>query len=87
MEVNHEECILKPKGKPSIKVPYDKNTFLPVMQCFNNALEVAENLALEGSDVSQGNTNLTYLQKLLLKWHIWAIWGSGMCNILLEMVG
>ncbi len=39
------------------------------MQCFNDELGVVENLALEGSVLSQNNTNLNYLQKLLLKWH------------------
>ncbi len=69
MKVNHKECTFVTSDGLSVDVDFHKQNFLPVMNCFLNAIKVAENLALEGSVISVDNTNLTFLQKTLLKWH------------------
>ena len=52
-----------------VQIPYDKSTYLPVLQCHKDAMSSANALALKGCVTDETNQNLTRPQKLLLKYH------------------
>ena len=52
-----------------VHIPYDKSTYLPVLQCHKDAMSSANVLALKGCVTDEANQNLTRPQKLLLKYH------------------
>jgi hypothetical protein len=62
-------CLVLPKQDP-ITLEYDVMTRLPVMQGFADVDQTAASLAIMGCVTAEGNQNLTYLQKVLLQWHI-----------------
>ena len=56
-------------GDRTITIPHDRNTKLPVLHCYKDALATAKTLAV-GCVTTEANQNLTSLQKELLKWHL-----------------
>ena len=64
------DCVqLKLPGNHTVTVPYDSVSYLPVLQTFGSVCQSSEKLALLGNVTLEQNQNLTFSQKLLLKWH------------------
>ena len=62
-----------------LSISNDPSLKLPTLQCFNNAVETAEALALT-CVTDERNQNLTNLQKTLLQWH-WKLGHLGFQNV------
>ena len=52
-----------------LTVRYDNNTYLPIIRVYKDALNTASALALKGCVTEETNQNLTFAQKLLLRFH------------------
>ena len=53
----------------SLPIPYDKNTFLPTLRGYTDAISTATTLGLSGCVTEEVNQNLTAKAKLLLRFH------------------
>ena len=70
MEVFHDSVTLRLGDQSPLTIPYDPVSFLPIAQGFTSVKRSCDLLALLGGVTAERNQNLTYLMKLLLRWHI-----------------
>ena len=52
-----------------VSIPYDSTTHLPILRAYRNALSTANALTLKGCVSEETNQNLTFRQRLLLRFH------------------
>ena len=69
VKFTHNKMFFQFSPNKLIKVPYDSVTCLPIITAFKDANEAAEKFALSAWTTDSDNSNLTFLQKHLLKWH------------------
>ena len=70
MEVFYDSVTLRLGDQSPLTIPYDPVSFLPIVQGFTSVKKSCDLLALLGGVTAERNQNLTYLMKLLLRWHI-----------------
>jgi hypothetical protein len=68
--VEYQGITLKMAPNKSVFIKYNKQTRLPILPAFSNAVESAETLALSGSLLDEANQNLSWGMKWLLKMHV-----------------
>ena len=70
MTIFHDRSVLKLKSGSLVNILYDPETYLPVMNEYNDLKDSEKSLkGFKGSVIDEDNQNLTVLQKTLMKWH------------------
>jgi hypothetical protein len=69
MRLRHNNATFVWPNKACLTIEYDRQTHLPRVRAYKDAVSTAGALALNGCVTSETNQNLTAAQKLLLRWH------------------
>lgn len=69
LHVKHNGATMIWPNEARMSILYDRQTHLPRVRAYKNALKTADTLALTGCVTEESNQNLTAAQKLLLRWH------------------
>ena len=69
LHVKHNGATMVWPNEAHMSILYDRQTHLPRVRAYKDALKTADVLALPGCVTVESNQNLTALQKLLLRWH------------------
>jgi hypothetical protein len=68
--VSWDQSVLNQPETPCITIAYEYTIHLTVISAYKSILSTAEPLLMTGCVTSGINQNLTFLEKVMLQWHL-----------------